>query len=439
MSLQDLVSTQNPWWIDPQARLARRYPVRRDLQRRLLDRMLLAREERAVVVLGPRQVGKTVALQQTVDDLLDEGWSPRQLVYFDFKDDRALTEAVTPRAVVERAPTPTDERFPRVFFFDEIGAAPAWDRWLRAAVDAGTSRIVATDSAATILRDGGRESGLGRWDEWTLEGLTFREFARIHSGVDVEAALVRTPNLVERYLLAGGFPEHAVNDDLSTVRQRLRKDSADRAILRDLLSTGVDVGRLRKLFVYLMKDSGAIFVAAERGQQDLDADARTVQGWLTLLYETMLVVPLERHVTRASGTLRGRPKVYASDHGLVFAFADDPSSPEVRGRAFEAIVFRHLRGIDAEIARGLRYYRSRRGDLETDFVLDGGRVVLEVTSRTDVDREKRARLARVAKRTGAERAIIVHGGIRQSEVEGVTLLPLAPFLMDPSLVVERLG
>jgi predicted AAA+ superfamily ATPase len=82
------------------------------------------------------------------------------------------------------------------------------------------------------------------------------------TGESVRDTLRRVPNAVERYLMAGGFPEHAQSDDYYQVRERLRADIADRAIRRDLLRLGVDVERLRALFVYLVQDSGAILNAA---------------------------------------------------------------------------------------------------------------------------------------------------------------------------------
>src|SRR4051795_92557 len=133
MSLADLMQDQNPWWRDDEIRRARGYPVRRDLQPRILRRILRVEDRRASVLLGPRQVGKTVLLLQLADDLLEAGWPPRSLTYFDFSDDR-LTERVAARDVVEALPEGQEPESPRVFLFDEIRQAPQWDRWLKQAV-----------------------------------------------------------------------------------------------------------------------------------------------------------------------------------------------------------------------------------------------------------------------------------------------------------------
>jgi uncharacterized protein len=155
MILGELLQDLNPWWRDATVRRARGYPVRRDLQPEILARVRRTEERRAMVLLGPRQVGKTVLLLQVVDDLLEAGWPPQNLTYFDFSDDR-LTEPVTAREVAEVQPVGFNPDHPRVLLLDEIRSAPRWDLWLKQAVDHRLGRIVVTDSAAGLLRDGAR-------------------------------------------------------------------------------------------------------------------------------------------------------------------------------------------------------------------------------------------------------------------------------------------
>src|SRR5690606_30291530 len=155
-------------------------------------------------------------------------------------------------------------------------------------------------SAAAHLRDAGRESGAGRWDELLLEGLTYREFLGIlgDPGEPAAARHARQPLPLPRYLANGGFPEH-VDVEASVARERLRQDVGDRAILRDLLRTGADVLRIQRLFVYLAQQSGALADAAKLAQL-LGADRRSVHDWLLRLHETQLVVTLHRHTASAA-------------------------------------------------------------------------------------------------------------------------------------------
>ncbi|HYU30734.1 MAG TPA: ATP-binding protein [Thermoanaerobaculia bacterium] len=439
MILSDILQDQNPWWRNRAIRRAWLFPVRRELQPKVLSQIVRFDDRRAVVLLGPRQVGKTVLLLQLADDLLEAGWPPQSLTYFDFSDDR-LTERVTARDVAEIQPVGLDPAHRRVLLFDEIRQAPRWDRWLKQAVDHGRDRIVATDSAASLLRDGSQESGQGRWDEIVLEGLTFREFVRLYAGLEEGPgeALLDTPDLLDRYLTLGGFPEHARSEDFSEAHRRLRHDIVERALLRDLAGLGVDVQRIKDLFVYLIRDSGGEFNAEARGR-DLDADRRSVQEWVRLLSDTLLIVSLERFVEYAAAGLRSRPKIYAADPGILQAFSVLPfGDAAVRARSFESAVFRHLREVSRETSGEVGYFRHR-DDLEIDFVLHHGghRIGVEVTSSPRVRSDKLERLKKAGRALEADRLFLIYGGLVEESFEGGRALPLARFLLDPGTALEE--
>ncbi len=417
---------------------------------RLLEHLCSTRR-RAAVLLGPRQVGKTTLLLQLADDLVEKvGVAPANVTYFDFSDDRLPAEGISPRTVIDFSPPGVRPDQPRFFLLDEVGSGARWAQWLKHAVDANQGSFLVTDSASTLLLQGGRESGLGRWDEYRIEGLSLREYLAFQAlpGEVPEATMRRLPSPFERYLSFGGRPEHVFADSLTEVRRRTRTDAVDRAIGRDLLRHDVDLERVRELFVYLVADSGAIFDAGARTRllQRPDAasvDRRSLGKWIALLEETMLIVRLDPFARAASGKPAGRahPKLYASDHGLVVAFAgvaDPLEDPAVRGRVLEAAVFRHLReyaeGTDEEIS----YSRDRAGLAEVDFVVHRGAKVealVEVTAGKDPTR-KVERLAAMARRLGARRSIVVHGGLEERRAGEVWLAPAPAFLLA---VPEWLG
>jgi uncharacterized protein len=445
MSIAALATAQNPWWEHPRRRMASTFPIRRHLQPSVLQRLLRSDEHRALVLMGPRQVGKSTLLLQVVDDLLDRGWPPANLTYFDFEDER-VTDAVTARDLVDVVPEGLDADRPRIFLLDEIARVPRWDRWLKQAVDRRTGRIVATDSAASLVRQAGRESGPGRWDEAWLEGLSFREFVGFaRPETQAQSPAAPSPRFLEPYLLQGGFPEYATwrtpaqSDDSQAIFRKLRQDVVDRALLRDLAREVDDPDPLRALFVYLVQASGAILNVAKRAS-DVGHDARTVGKWLRLLEDTLLLVRLPRFAEHPATLLRARPKVFAADHGLVNAFALlDPNEPEVRGRVFETAVFRHLREVQrADSSVRLSYFHDGR-QLEGDFVvqLPNSTVAVEVTSSPRPKREKLERLRAVSRKVHADRRILVHGGMVEHDDDKVTMMPLFRLLSDPDEALRR--
>jgi len=450
MSFMPVLLDQNPWWISPTARQSTGYQASRDFRQRL-SAHAQSLDRRALVVLGPRQVGKTVALKQLIDELLDGGWPAQNVTYFDFSDER-LTALPSPREVASFEPAGILHDRPRLLVLDEINKAARWQDWLKQSVDTSPAlRVIATGSIAGALRSGSRESGQGRWDEMLVGGLTYAEHLRFRAPtLSTSEVRRRFPNELERYLNLGGFPEHVTADtfaDVARARSRIREDIADRAIARDLAESGVDVDGARRLFVFLAAQSGAIFSALERAR-DLKVDERTVKGWLERLIDAQLVCRLEAH-SRGAAQLRAKPKIYAVDHGMVGAFAVSPDRRRdhgVSGRIVETVVVRHLRAIAEESIDQLSFFRSvkdeKRDTHEADLILPTGNgppIVVEVTSSASVKPEKIKRTKQIGKKLATNELILVHGGIHFEERDGVRCIPLEQFLLDPGQIGTRDG
>lgn len=441
MELDELVASLNPWWSEPGARAALEFPVRRDAQTAFVHQLRRLEDRRALALVGPRQVGKTVILLQSVDDLLEKGWPPGNVTYFDFSDVR-VGPGLLPTEVVDVQPPTLDPEHPRAFLFDEVSRAERWDSWLKQAVDRKVGRIGVTDSAASLLRGDTRESGQGRWDELRVEGLSFPEALRFlgREGDPPARTYALHPEYLERYLTIGGLPEHLLRGADSAgatleIARRQRADVVDRAVYRDLARFGVNVEGAAELFVYLVEQAGGQFNAARRGE-DLGRDYRTVQGWLHYLEEAGLLALLPRYAAKPARRLRGSaaPKVYPADHGLIAALStSDPGAGATRGAIVEAVVFRHLRGVVRPQPTRLSYFRPDDRH-EIDFVLElsGTKLAVEVTGRKQARPEKLDKLRASTKLFGADRAFLVHGGVRDEEIEGIRLVPLPRFLLDVS-------
>jgi predicted AAA+ superfamily ATPase len=447
MDIEAVLNDQNLWWNNPKHREALAFRTRRWAFGRLEEYAGQAHEGRAVVMVGPRQVGKTTLLLQVASDLLDRGWPPGNLTFFDFADER-LVAPVAPRDIVATRPVGVSPDYPRLFLFDEIQEAPSWPKWLKSAVDQArrggpATRFIVTGSAAASLRDGAVESGQGRWDEIPIEGLTFKEFLALGSPLpeQPQTLMSRQPQLFDRYLSLGGFPEHVRSDFPREARRRIRDDIAERAILRDLRRSGVEIERVRQLFLHLVAGSGNAWSQGNRAD-DLGANRKSVGDWLSLLESTHLLSRLERDpalAKKARAQLRSQPKIYASDHGLITAFSPYPDPldvAEVRGRIYEAVVFRHLRDV-ARASNGTLSFLRLDDDLELDFVLrhPGGTAGIEVTSSTDASPRKLSRASDIMKRAGITKKLLIHGGLTEDRAGDIDIVPLHLFLLEPERFV----
>lgn len=463
MSFSEIIATQNPWWSDPAARPTApahsRKPFR-ELQRVLSEADL----QRAQVLLGPRQVGKTRLLWQVARHFLDDGWPPANVTYFDFSDDRFGRDRGL-RDVFEAKPTGFRDATPRLLLLDEVTRAPRWDLALKQLVDRARSmppgsrdRVLVTDSAAALVRGSARESLQGRIDEIRIHGLTFGEALHLQRQRDDESerdVYMRSPGALERYLETGGFPEHVTHDESrERVWERMRADVADRAIARDLSRERVDIERVTALFGALVQDSGGLFEAGNRAE-DLPeedgrgTDARTVRRWVSLLEQASLIDRLppwhpgiRKGLVKSSRALKLRSKLYAEDHGFIPAFSPLANPVQrVKGKVYETAVFTHLRDL-REQSRDFELYFFREGkgeDKKIDFVLafEDAVLGLEVTS-SKSPKKKRTDGARLADRAGLDRLIVVHGGpLEPREAAVAAEWPIGAFLLDPRACIER--
>ena len=143
---------------------------------------------RAIVLLGPRRVGKTILIRHLMADLLNSGISPHRIAYVEM--DHPLLHGQSLETLIRQIEeaTPRDEGT-RYLFFDEIQSHKDWEKHLKPLVDHRPDlRILVSGSAAAALKRQSTESGAGRFTDFLLPPLTFSEYLQLrqepprHSG-----------------------------------------------------------------------------------------------------------------------------------------------------------------------------------------------------------------------------------------------------------------
>ena len=134
-ALVDNVRRFNPWWEDEAM------PVQPPTRRHLVGqirRRLDVNVAPIVVVRGPRQIGKTTAQFQIIQDLLREGVNPRRILRVQFDDLGTLKRLPEPilrisdwferRIAPKRFNTLAEAGSPAYLFFDELQNLDGWTR-----------------------------------------------------------------------------------------------------------------------------------------------------------------------------------------------------------------------------------------------------------------------------------------------------------------------
>lgn len=389
--VQRRLSLDNPWWragggIDPEeARWPRRayFPP---FCRLALD----TRVRRAVVLIGPRRVGKTVMLKHFVQRLLDEGVAGVRILFASLDtplySGRSLEGLV--RTFTEQHMHPAGQQL--WVIFDEVQYLKDWEVHLKSLVDTYPNiRFIASGSAAAALRMKSRESGAGRFTEFILPPLTFAEylsFARRDDELITEREDEGAGNsrylatdiaaLNEEfinYLNYGGFPEAVMNPAVRENPSRfLRQDIIDKVLLKDLPSLyGIsDTQELNRFFNVLAFNTGD-----ELGLEALSKHSNISKQRLTEYLEYLEAAFLIRRVHRVDENAlrlqRARTfKVYVTNPSVRAAlFGFVRGDDEAMGNLAETAVWSQWLH-DTPISQSLHYarWKSGRQILEVDIV-----------------------------------------------------------------------
>ncbi|WP_206995216.1 ATP-binding protein [Trinickia mobilis] len=350
----------NPWWDDqaPDRVTYAKMPRRKyfaPFLRAVTDRSI----QRAVVLMGPRRVGKTVMVYHAIEALLRSGVDGKNILYLSLETP-LYTGLRLDKIVQMYADLLTLTKNSELYiFFDEIQYLKGWEVHLKSLVDSYFSyKFIATGSAAAALRMKSNESGAGRFSEFVLPPLTFAEYLQFVNKEDVLINKIETPkgryhytctNIEELnkeficYLNYGGYPEAVFSDTVkSDPGQYIKSDIIDKVLLRDLPSLyGIsDIQELNRLFTVLAYNTGNE-VSLEELSKSSGVAKNTIKRYLEYLDAAFLIRRIERIDQNAKRFKRAmRFKIYLTNPSMRAAlFGQVRHDAETMGNLTETAIF----------------------------------------------------------------------------------------------------
>lgn len=283
--------------MDEETRKLRPRAYLEPVQRLLLDDRL----RRAIVLLGPRRVGKTILIRHLIADLLDKGVQGSRIAYVEM--DHPLLHGQSLESLIQQIEQTTpDIEQPRFVFFDEIQSHKDWEKHLKPLVDHRADlRILVSGSAAAALKRQSSESGAGRFTDFLLPPLTFSEYLRLRpeppaireieiNSYSLECIETLNQQFVD-YVNYGGYPELALSPTVRDDPERfVKSDIVDKVLLRDLPQLyGIkDIQELNSLFTLLAFNT-AEEVSFEQLSQRSGVGKQTIQRYIEYLEAAFLV------------------------------------------------------------------------------------------------------------------------------------------------------
>jgi uncharacterized protein len=366
----------------------------------------LLQQSPAVVITGPRQVGKTtLALAMA---------GSRDAVYLDL-------ESTPDRARLAEPQLYFADHADELVILDEIQRSPGLFEELRGTIDQarregkGNGRFLLLGSAALDLLAQSGETLAGR--------VSFVELTPFDV---IEVGESRCDELWVR----GGFPPSflAPGPEESL---RWRTDFIRTYLERDIPQLGprVPAETLRRLWTMLAHSQGGLLNAAHLAR-GLGVTGATVGHYLDLMVDLLLVRRLQPRLANVGKRLVRSPKVYVRDSGIVHALlglADKEAviGHPVAGASWEGLVLENVIGVVGEQAEP-SFYRTG-GGAEIDLVLtwrDGREWAVEVkrSAAPKLERGMRAALEDLQ----PERSFVVYPGSERYRLgEGIEAIGLA--------------
>lgn len=398
----DVMLAMNPWHSESRVPTALAMERRRPLAEALWQSLLGPVLSRFQLVIGPRRVGKTVAMYQTVQQLLDRGIEPDRLWWLHLAHPLLMERSLGKHVGAVRVNTGATRERPVFLFLDELTYAQNWDVWLKTFYDEQWPiRVVGTSSSTAALREGRLESGVGRWAEQYLAPCLFTEYLHLRGksvGLSVRGTLAETieVNVKQaritsevsdergRYLLIGGFPEllmaesserpqSDIADELLRSQKVLRDDAVQKAVYQDIPQVfGVQNPlSLERLLYVLAGQIGGLISPTSLANSIGLADV-TIETYMSYLERSYVIFLLQNFAPREETRQRRGRKVYFVD-GAVRSAALQLSLASLRAPGemsilIENAVASHLHALSRQ--DGTRLYHWRHRESEVDFVYD---------------------------------------------------------------------
>ena len=377
----------NPWWSSHSNLPYADLPGRAYLPQ-FYKYISMPDPNRAVVLMGPRRVGKTVLIHHAIYELIDNGVPANNILYVSV-DAPVFTGTPLEHHVknfIDIIQQPGSERL--IIFLDEVQYLANWEVHLKSLVDTYPNyKFIVSGSAAAALRFKSIESGAGRFTDFMLPPLTFAEYLGF---IEIEKDLIKADSENQRnyialdigelnrhfinYLNFGGYPEAVFSEQIKADPARfIKSDIIDKVLLRDLPGLyGIrDIQELNRLFTNIAYNTGEE-ISLEDLSQKSGVQKNTIVKYLEYLESAFLIKRIRKVTLAGQRFKRDRHfKVYLTNPSMRAAlFGPVQIDSEDMGKLAETAVFAQWLH-DKTYIESIYYGRWKEAEVDVIGIIEG--------------------------------------------------------------------
>jgi len=338
------------------------------------------------VITGIRRCGKSTFLKMMINELEAKGISSSAILYINkdsLKFDFIKTYSDLHDYVNRNLNKVNGNRY---LFVDEVQEIKQWEKAIAGFFADEFADIYVTGSNADLLESDLAELLTGRYIEFRMNTLIFREFIefrnKAEADMDMEFSL---------FLKYGGFPGiHSMVFNDEVIGQYLNAIYST-ILLKDIVTRNQvrDVAMLERIVRYLADNAGNVTTAKGISNfiksQQLTCSADTVQNYLHWLSQAYMAHRVNRFDIKGKRQLELYDKYFMGDVGFIYTLLGDKFQ-DLTGK-LENVVYLEL------LARGYKVHIGKLYEREIDFIAVRGndktyiQVTYLLTDETVIERE----------------------------------------------------
>jgi len=424
--LIDAIWDWNPWWND-----ATRIEGLTGHPRDELNGLLATLTERKVTILsGVRRAGKTTLMHQMIKHLLESGVHPTNILFLGLEDPAFVAMGLDELITEYRREHSPDGMI--YMFLDEVQSKTGWERVLRKEMDIRSDVTIVVSGSSSSLLSGEYATLLtGRNITCHIRPLSFRNYHAFMDNTKQPSShgtewAEKTMALFRMYLEVGGFPEVVLQSEEQ--RKTTLVQYFNDIVHRDIVHLhAADARKVHTMASYMLMNIGNQFsLSSLRKALGLSFDA--IRDYLSYLEQAGLFHFIREFSFSPKPVPKesGKWKIYCADVGMAKAVHGRHSRDY--GRFAENAVYLEL------IQRGLApgFFKGRK---EVDFVVVGRNreiTLINVCMARDIpEREFDGIHEFIQAHPKARVSPFILTDNREGEVDGIALMPVWKWLLEP--------
>ncbi|HIE36304.1 MAG TPA: ATP-binding protein [Candidatus Omnitrophica bacterium] len=379
----ELFYLQNPW---QKGRMPRFLFIERDI---IPDLVRWLEEKETLVVIGPRQAGKSTLLKALIKFLLEKRKiKGKDIFYFNLDDARIIKFLSTPEDFVKFIQSFSSSK--AYIFIDEAQRLTNPGLFLKCIYDLGLNfKLIISGSSSLELKSKIFESLTGRKIVFRLFPFNFREFLRTKPSFEFKKIsswddLIFQDKVyssflnkcLEEYVTYGGYPRVVLEKDL-VKKKELLWEIYSSYVEKDVVNfLKIELPDKYNNLVKVLSSQIGSLVNIHELSNTLRLNRLTVEKYISALKSTFIVSLIPPFYKNIRSEISKMPKVYFNDPGLRNSIIDSFSEVGVRpdrGQLLENFVYTQLNL--SKFLKNIRFWRTKTGG-EIDFVAEVGEGII---------------------------------------------------------------